>query len=826
MAYGLPLGPDAGQAGIRALVTVATLKTSEGSGKTQTQCLFLQTEKGSCLYSTAKPVSGAATSTASSVVGGWLKGKTGGSDTQTRRSDHSSAPVAQTGANRVRVRSGRRWRKSCNAAGREKPGLSRDRQQSSGEDPDREKQEELDKESLDSKQLPNPQLDTGGARQEKEGAFRSPRCCRGGSRLPCTQCGRKAHRKESQDDHKGGESPRRGIPNGQNSEVKVMRKERQKNEEEEKRGLCESDSANSVSAILNPDLDSNHFSPESHSNSDTEEIRETKSNEEMHIKADYSRKEVDTSSEVIKVQANNDSIHGPPEQVRKDSTTSRSRDFDYRKPRGNSSEERAACVKGFSDLVEAEPVEDVKSLDGGKKEGHINQTSTQFAVIPSCFEDVSVWTRPASISAAVSPETSTPVEGSKHNADLETCGVLRDQESSNDPLHGYQQEVAECGLMGKGGLDITKSEQQEQNCATDRNNTVNKNRTPWFLSYNVENRRHSEVSPTPHRPGDPSMFETDSRIETEKGCNFSKTELNRAEQRDGLVWENREEESQEENIEQRANPEEGDQAGEIRRKECTCEELNDLEVGGDYDKESHTEDVSAIQEDDIRKLTGDCGLKDSRRLQESADGHRCRRGEVGDTSGQISIIHAEANREISANATNVACVDPSNPFALPLANPAPSLPFLGSMTTSLPYLGAEKEEEEVEGACVSEGEEGQEGKKRHATELEELGEEVRDSTVATEDGSKEEEEEDEFGVFMQAEGEPAWSEGSTMPASVPCRSRASAGKSCSICLLLPLSFSFNQAVSPSAVFFLCVSVHTEQRICRLKSTTRMKSDMT
>lgn len=789
MAYGLPPGQDAGQAGIRALVTVATLKTSEGSGKTQTQCLFLQTEKGSCLYSTAKPVSGAATSTASSVVGGWLKGKTGGSDTQTRRRDHSSAPVGQTGANRVRVRSGRRWRKSCNAAGREKPGLSRDRQQSSREDPASEKQEEIDKEGLDSKQFPNPQLDTGGARQEKEGVFRSPRCCRSGSPLACTQCGRKAPRKESLDDHKRGESPRRGIPNGQNGEVKAMRKERQKNELE--RGLCASDSSNSVPAILNADLVSNHFSPEPHCNSDTEEIRETKSNKEMQIKDDYSHREVETSSEVIQVQTNNDFIHGPPEQVREDSTTSRSRDFDYRKPRGNSSEERAACVKGFSDLVEAQPVEDVKSLDGGEKEGHINQTSTQFTVISSCCEDVSVWTCPTSISAAVSPETSTPVEGSKHNADLKTCGVPRDQESSKAPLHGYHQEVAECGLMCKEELNITKSEQQEQNCPADKNNTVNKNRMPWFLSNNVENWRHLEVSPTPHRPGGPFMFETDRRIETEKSCNFSKTELNRAEQRDGLVWENREEESQEENIEQRVNPEEGDQAGEIWRKERTCEGLDDFDVGGDYDKESHTEDVSAIQEDDNRKLTGDCGLKDSRSLQESADGRRCRRGEVGDTNGQISVIHAEANREISTNATNVACVDPPNSFALPLANPAPSLPFLGSMTTNLPYLGAEKEEEE-EGAGVSEGEGGQEGKRRHATELEELGEEARGSTVATEEGSKEEEEEDEFGVFMQAEGELAWSEGSTMPASVPCRNRASAGKSCSICW--------------SAVFFLFPSL--------------------
>lgn len=101
--YGLPLGVDARQAGIGALVTVATLKTSEGGGKTQTQCLFLRTEKGSCLYSTAKPGSGSTSST----VGQWLRGKReglGGGSVE--------PPPTEAAANRVRVRSGRRWRKS------------------------------------------------------------------------------------------------------------------------------------------------------------------------------------------------------------------------------------------------------------------------------------------------------------------------------------------------------------------------------------------------------------------------------------------------------------------------------------------------------------------------------------------------------------------------------------------------------------------------------------------------------------------------------------------------------------------------------------------
>ncbi|XP_057685075.1 uncharacterized protein LOC130911246 [Corythoichthys intestinalis] len=97
--YGLP------HAGVGALVTVATLKTSEGTGKTQTQCLFLRNDKGTCLYSTSGGTSGA---------GAWLRGKSG-----TSRRDISTLQM-QTAASRVRLRSGRRWRKSGHPVVREK----------------------------------------------------------------------------------------------------------------------------------------------------------------------------------------------------------------------------------------------------------------------------------------------------------------------------------------------------------------------------------------------------------------------------------------------------------------------------------------------------------------------------------------------------------------------------------------------------------------------------------------------------------------------------------------------------------------------------------
>lgn len=193
--YGLPLGLDARQAEVGALVTVASLKPSEGSGKTQTQCLFLQTEKGSCLYSTAKPGSGGTASAGSSVVGGWLRGKTGrGSrDTSAGRRDTGPHPPAHGGANRVRAGSGRRWRKS----GCDRAAVSRERQQRSREDPGEvileERKEVQDKGALDDKQLP-----------------RLPRCCHDASPKPAAQCRRRAQRRQSQEEHEGGESPSAG----------------------------------------------------------------------------------------------------------------------------------------------------------------------------------------------------------------------------------------------------------------------------------------------------------------------------------------------------------------------------------------------------------------------------------------------------------------------------------------------------------------------------------------------------------------------------------------------------------------------------------------
>ncbi|XP_028320665.1 uncharacterized protein LOC114474496 isoform X1 [Gouania willdenowi] len=143
------LGMDARHARIGALVTVATLKTSEGGGQTQTQCLFLRTEKGSCLYSTRKPGSAIPPARAK----GWLGGETGGKDSPAGRRDAGAATSLHAEANWVRVRSGRRWRKSGNVSD-----VNRARQQRSKDGGDglrlvEKRQDEQRKGNLDLQEL-------------------------------------------------------------------------------------------------------------------------------------------------------------------------------------------------------------------------------------------------------------------------------------------------------------------------------------------------------------------------------------------------------------------------------------------------------------------------------------------------------------------------------------------------------------------------------------------------------------------------------------------------------------------------------------------------
>ncbi|XP_041664316.1 transcriptional regulator ATRX [Cheilinus undulatus] len=727
LGYGLPLGLDGG-----ALVTVATLKTSEGGGKTQTQCLFLRTEKGSCLYSTAKPGSGLTSSTASSV-GGWLRGKAGGGSR-----DNGPTPPTQTGANRVRVRSGRRWRKSCNAAGRDKAGASRELQQSNRGDPAgeivlEEKQEEGDKGGLDSK-------------QEDRSTCRSSRCCHNDSPKTCNQCGRRVQRRESQE---GSESPRGGVRNNLNSEAKGMKKERPKPEEEG--GVCDS-----VLAVPNPDLQSNHSKPESLSGCDVEEIREAESNEKTsHIKDKCSEKREDTDSEEMKVQAGNNGFsRGRPGRVTDDISSRERRDIDHGKPGEIPCEEIAADVNGFLDCVETHHKSEAEIVGAGKEE--INPALGEFS---SCPEDVSSCTEP-----------SASVEGSTCNTSQKNFVVWSKKESSNEAqIEEDQQGVADPGFEGKEEVNVRRIEQKEAICA----NTVNEDRKPQFSFKNVVSSSKKEEiesfsSSLSHKRS--SIFETDKWIAANNIQNDNKSELDGERLGDEMVLEEKEEKSQE------------DERGNLEGKEVWT--TDDDSVYGFSVKESKGKDNedslkgSSKEVDYDEEEVRNCESKHILRLQVSTDGCRENETEAADTCAQTSVTHVESNGETNTNVTNVPCTDPSTSITLSLANPAPSLPPLGSMATGLPCLEAEKEEEEEGGLGVTvvDREGDQEGKRRHGRELEEQVEEERGSTVATDEGRTEEEEqeeEDEFGVFMQAEGELAWSEGSSMSASVPCGSRGS-----------------------------------------------------
>ncbi|XP_035011189.2 uncharacterized protein si:ch211-14c7.2 isoform X2 [Hippoglossus stenolepis] len=706
MGYGLPLGVDARQAGIGALVTVATLKTSEGSGKTQTQCLFLRTEKGSCLYSTAKPGPGRTSVAASSGVGGWLRGKTGvgGRDAPAGRRDNGSNLPAQAGANRVRVRSGRRWRKSGNAAGREKTGVSKERQQRSREGAAGERQEERDKGGLHSEQSPSMQQDGRRARQEKEkeGVCRSPRCCHNVSAKSCSQCGRREQRRESQDEGEGGEGPR-------TEDVRGTRKEKQE----------ELQSSNSVLASANPDLESNCPHPQSLSGCDGGEIREADSSEEPKTQTaprmhDCSEEEQDSNLENLKTRnGNNYIIHVQSGHLTDDFKSRHSGGFNDREATENPCEDKVANVNGFPDCADAER----ERAESEEEQTTVCLTPAEFSVASDCCEDVSVSTRPVSISAAVSPESSTPAEGSVCSADHQACWVEREQEKSRAELPERHHE-GDPGIVGNEELDVESDE---------------KTMKPQLFCKHEGEGEEREASSSLLRLKDPSILES----EAENRCNSRSRE---SEQRDEL-------ESEE------------------KRQEVRERELDGVSNEGDDGHTREETNISDALKDSSKEVEKNCAAEDERRRQDSADGSRGRRKSDGDT---CSVRRPEENRGSSTDLPNVACSDPSTSPPPSPANPDPSLPPLGSMATSLPCM---EEEEEV--LRVPAGDGGQEGKRRCGREQEE----ERGSTVAAADRRKEEEE-DEFGVFMQADGEPACGEGVTMSASVPCGSRASvAGES-------------------------------------------------
>ncbi|XP_051813695.1 uncharacterized protein si:ch211-14c7.2 [Acanthochromis polyacanthus] len=684
MGYGIPLGLDARQAGIGALVTVATLKTSEGSGKTQTQCLFLRTEKGSCLYSTAKPGSGGTTG----VVGGWLRGKTGGGG-------RDNGPPAQTGANRVRVRSGRRWRKSGNA---EKTGWSRERQQRSWEDPAEERQEERDKGGPDSKQ------------QDCRGG----RCYHDASPKACSQCGLRAQCRESQDGLDRGESP----TNGQG-----MRKELQKNDEEEKGGLCKS--SNCFVAESKPDLESNCTD----SHCDIGGAESDKGPKTSRSKDDYSERDEDMNPDVMKLHTgSSDFIHGCSEP---ETEGFKSRRINERKAAEESCEVAAADTDGLSDQETEKEQNTIQvPADFLAFPASITMTNQSSVPIGGSTGQEACWVQTENNQQVEEAdvgfdEKNTVTEKLNENVPPQICSQQEGKEVLSSPLRhedssgrivteningrseldGFKSRLIKGGKAGEesceetaGDTDgfpekeediiqvpagflafpasITTTNQssvpiggtagqetcrvQTENDPQVEENTVNKSKdVPPLIS----------VLSSPLRLGDPSTQETNGRVVSENS---------------------RTEESEEENLEERGGEDE------VWRRENTCEKVED-----------------ATREDGKR---------------------------------ECSPEEDEESKSIELNVETSTDVAGSPTFNAPsLANPAPSLPLLGSMAIG-------PVEEEVVKTSTGDGE----------AKLEE-----RASTVATE----EDEEEDEFGVFMQAEGESAWTGGFTTPASVPCGSR-------------------------------------------------------
>lgn len=413
MGYGLPLGLDARQAGIGALVTVATLKTSEGSGKTQTQCLFLRTEKGSCLYSTAKPKPGLSTGGASRGVGGWLRGKTGDRSRDSGAGRRDSLTAAQSGANRARVRSGRRWRKSDNAAGRENAGLSKDRQQSSRKGPAEERQEEEDK---------------GADSLQQERVCKSPRCCDSVCPQSCRQCGENAQLGE-------GEGRGESVPRGLN--CPGARQTEQRKTEEEKGDPCEYQGSNSVLTESRSDLELNCLHPRSLSGSSAEEteiVNTLKETQNPHTVDDSPGRDKDRHCEVMEVHSiKNECINVHCGPHGDDSTSKCKEDINERTETEHFEKEILSNTEEFSD-GEAENL-----MERVKAEEEEEQSSWEILSNPSdvskCHEN---------LNTAVCPEPPSPAGGSIHPPDHEACWTKTELENSSEE----QPKMVDSGTMG------------------------------------------------------------------------------------------------------------------------------------------------------------------------------------------------------------------------------------------------------------------------------------------------------------------------------------------------------------------------------------------
>ncbi|KAM9442957.1 uncharacterized protein ACWYII_014741 isoform 1-T3 [Salvelinus alpinus] len=190
LGYGLGLPLDSNyasnprQTGLGALVTVATLKASEGGGQTQTRCLFLKTEGGRCLYSTGSPrpcTQGAAPQSPSTLMGSWLRDKVGGV--------RDSSTVGKMGVRdmggaselyQVKSRSARRWRTSC------KPVVPIQGRILQSTEDSGECTLEGSQESRDKGEFPTTGQDTLSGKQDR-GNTRSPKCSHAQTKT-CTQC--------------------------------------------------------------------------------------------------------------------------------------------------------------------------------------------------------------------------------------------------------------------------------------------------------------------------------------------------------------------------------------------------------------------------------------------------------------------------------------------------------------------------------------------------------------------------------------------------------------------------------------------------------------
>ncbi|XP_062329286.1 uncharacterized protein si:ch211-14c7.2 isoform X2 [Osmerus eperlanus] len=811
LGYGLGLPPlDSRQAGLGALVTVATLKASEGGGQTQTRCLVVRTEGGRCLYSTATSQGRHPQESASTLVGGWLKERVAGG-ANAGRTANGERGGAQ-GACRIKLRHGRRWRTSCRPpAAPLSDGTFQNvpEEQELGALPREGKQEEGDKASL-------LRTDPDGQRgRQDRGGSRSPRS----NNVP-TQSSSRCPRRHGGQGSRGGGAGQGGSEGATHRQSGDTVDSMEQQEEEAREGTGRVGLTGRESSAPPSGADLEPCSPVAEDQNDTERSdsqRELSPQTSLHTDL----QEEKTKEEPTGAEENDPGSCSVFRGTLRDS-------------RGL--EEGANWVV---DHVESE--KEPEGMDGAERQGlsgldecmHVRALEKHHCTL-------------ASTSAATL--SSGPAEGSTFTAELDTRCELIEKESILDVVH--HDEIKHCVKYPPHETDPVTEERERvdddgselldagvQSTSPEVGDPCNPpGETPCKVTddevrpMEVFKRGHVTAYGLEGEAGQEKEFEEEKEEELEAGrtgrtgdCR-KEIEQERSGEESQLITEEKEsheesrpeelnqekesdEESRPEELNQEKESDEDDQTEELNGKLEALVEDSNKSPGREFSKEViRTEELEEFRPGDT---VGELGMEErngdiekecrpeeacpvappAALIEEKGSGERgwskregedVREGEVerkgegqreveGEIEGEVeSKGVGERDGEAEVDSVGQSCNTPSlGPVALGcpatfVTNSPHNPPPLAVMATGLPCPEGVRE---AEGGASAELQNAENREHEQGSKVASVGGSVE---RGQEEEEEEEEEEDDFGLFMQAGEQSSWEDGFVTSPPVPC----------------------------------------------------------